>query len=353
MGEYEVVRDAYDNCVTVCNMENFDPMGIHTGDSIVIAPSQTLSDFEYNLLRKASINVVRKLKIQGECNVQFGLDKSSSNYVIIECNPRLSRSSALASKATGYPLAFVAAKLALGYPLDKVQNSITKVAPASFEPSLDYCVTKFPRWDFTKFQGAGIQARLGSGMQSVGEVMSIGRSWEETFQKAIRMVTDFKVQGFGPGPFLESDENIERALRDATHRRVYAIARALELGYTPQKIHEITNIDMFWLKKLEAIQRTTEDLSLLTSVDQIDEYMMRSIKTLGFSDQGIATAIGCAEMDVRNARKSMGVTPVVKQIDTLAAEFPAATNLVARLSSTTAVLVSHAPFDKKVERLQW
>merc|ERR1719221_2559263 len=324
--EYEVVRDAYDNCVTVCNMENFDPMGIHTGDSIVIAPSQTLSDFEYNLLRKASINIVRKLKIQGECNVQFGLDKTSSKYVIIECNPRLSRSSALASKATGYPLAFVAAKLALGYPLDKVQNSVTRVTPASFEPALDYCVTKFPRWDFDKFQL--VKPQLGSGMQSVGEVMSIGRSWEESMQKAMRMVTDFKVQGFGPGPFLESDENIERALRDATHRRVYAIARALELGYTPQKIHEITNIDMFWLKKLETIQRTTEDLGLLTSVDQVDEYMMRSVKELGFSDQGIATSIGCTEMDVRTARKSMGVTPVVKQIDTLAAEFPAATNFL-------------------------
>merc|ERR1719221_1356782 len=324
--EYEVVRDAYDNCVTVCNMENFDPMGIHTGDSIVIAPSQTLSDFEYNLLRKASINIVRKLKIQGECNVQFGLDKTSSKYVIIECNPRLSRSSALASKATGYPLAFVAAKLALGYPLDKVQNSVTRVTPASFEPALDYCVTKFPRWDFDKFQL--VKPQLGSGMQSVGEVMSIGRSWEESMQKAMRMVTDFKVQGFGPGPFLETDENIERALRDATHRRVYAIARALELGYTPQKIHEITNIDMFWLKKLEMIQRTTEDLGLLTSVDQVDEHMMRSVKELGFSDQGIATQIGCSELDVRNARKSMGVTPVVKQIDTLAAEFPAATNFL-------------------------
>merc|ERR1719277_1999938 len=308
--EYEVVRDAYDNCVTVCNMENFDPMGIHTGDSIVIAPSQTLSDFEYNLLRKASINIVRKLKIQGECNVQFGLDKTSSKYVIIECNPRLSRSSALASKATGYPLAFVAAKLALGYPLDKIQNSITRVTPASFEPSLDYCVTKFPRWDFTKFQS--VDAKLGSGMQSVGEVMSIGRSWEETIQKAMRMVTDFKVQGFSPGDFGTSDDNIERALRYATHRRVYAIARALELGYTTQKIHEITNIDMFWLQKLKSIQRTTEDLSLLSEVDMIDEHMMRSIKTLGFSDQGIATAIGCSEMDVRNARKAMGVTPVVK-----------------------------------------
>merc|ERR1719203_2041883 len=325
--EYEVVRDQYDNCVTVCNMENFDPMGIHTGDSIVIAPSQTLSDFEYNLLRKASINVVRKLKIQGECNVQFGLDKSSSNYVIIECNPRLSRSSALASKATGYPLAFVAAKLALGYPLDKVQNSVTKVTPASFEPSLDYCVTKFPRWDFDKFQA--IKPELGSGMQSVGEVMSIGRAWEETIQKAMRMVTDFKVQGFSPGPFGTSDEHIEKALREATHRRIWAIARGFELGYTVQKIHEITNIDAFWLNKLKTIQRTTEDLGLLSSIDQIDDHMMRTLKQLGFSDKGIAQAVGgVSELDVRSMRKSLGVMPVVKQIDTLAAEFPAATNFL-------------------------
>merc|ERR1712226_1494020 len=325
--EYEVVRDAYDNCVTVCNMENFDPMGIHTGDSIVIAPSQTLSDFEYNLLRKASINIVRKLKIQGECNVQFGLDKTSSNYVIIECNPRLSRSSALASKATGYPLAFVAAKLALGYPLDKVQNSVTRVTPASFEPSLDYCVTKFPRWDFDKFHL--IKPQLGSGMQSVGEVMSIARSWEETIQKAMRMVTDFKVQGFGPGDFGGSDADIERCLRDATHRRIWAISRAFEMGYTVQKIHEITSIDKFWLNKLAAIQRTTEDLGLLSSIDQIDEYMMRSLKQLGFSDKAIANAVGgTGEMDVRTMRKAMGVTPVVKQIDTLAAEFPAATNFL-------------------------
>merc|ERR1712190_203884 len=325
--EYEVVRDAYDNCVTVCNMENFDPMGIHTGDSIVIAPSQTLSDFEYNLLRKASINVVRKLKIQGECNVQFGLDKTSSKYVIIECNPRLSRSSALASKATGYPLAFVAAKLALGYPLDKVQNSVTRVTPASFEPALDYCVTKFPRWDFDKFQL--VKPQLGSGMQSVGEVMSIGRSWEESMQKAMRMVTDFKVQGFGPGPFLESDANIERALRDATHRRVYAIARAFELGYTVQKIHELTNIDAFWLNKLKAMQQMREDLSMLSSIDQIDELMMLELKQKGFSDNGIAKTIGGAsELDVRKTRKEMGITPVVKQIDTLAAEFPAQTNFL-------------------------
>merc|ERR1712226_481425 len=325
--EYEVVRDAYDNCVTVCNMENFDPMGIHTGDSIVIAPSQTLSDFEYNLLRKASINVVRKLKIQGECNVQFGLDKSSSRYVIIECNPRLSRSSALASKATGYPLAFVAAKLALGYPLDKVQNSVTRVTPASFEPSFDYCVTKFPRWDFDKFHL--IKPQLGSGMQSVGEFMSIARSWEEGIQKAMRMVTDNKVEGFAPGPFGDTDANIEKALHDATHRRIWAIARALEMGYTVQKLHEITSIDPFWLNKLATIQRNTEDLGLLSSIDQIDEYMMRSLKQLGFSDKAIAQAVGGAgELEVRSMRKAMGVTPVVKQIDTLAAEFPAATNFL-------------------------
>ena len=325
--EYEVVRDLYDNCVTVCNMENFDPMGIHTGDSIVIAPSQTLTDFEYNLLRNASINIVRKLKIQGECNVQFGLDKSSSRYVIIECNPRLSRSSALASKATGYPLAFVAAKLALGYPLDKIQNSVTRVTPASFEPSLDYCVTKFPRWDFSKFKGEGISGRLGSAMQSVGEVMSIGRSWEETFQKAIRMVTDFKCQGFMPGDFGGSDANIEEHLEHATNKRVWALARALELGYSVRKLHEITSIDPFWLEKLATIQRMTEYLGLLSSIKTIDSDTMRHLKVLGFSDMGIAQAVGGAsELEVRSMRKAMGITPVAKQIDTLAAEFPAQTN---------------------------
>jgi len=322
--EYEVVRDRYNNCITVCNMENFDPMGIHTGDSIVVAPSQTLTDFEYNMLREASINTVRKLQIQGECNVQFGIDPHSHEYCIIECNPRLSRSSALASKATGYPLAFVAAKLALGYSLHEVRNKVTKVTPAAFEPSLDYIVTKFPRWDFAKFKGA--QDKLGSGMQSVGEVMAIGRSFEESFMKAIRMQTQFKLEGLVPSKFKGYD-SLNAHLREANHERIYHIASAFKEGYSVSKVHDMTRVDPWFLNKLQHIQAVSEWLERSDSMDDIDAGRMRNLKQLGFTDKAIASLIGdIGEMDVRTIRKELGVTPVVKQIDTLAAEFPAATN---------------------------
>eukprot|EP00050_Salpingoeca_kvevrii_P012055 m.20113 g.20113 ORF g.20113 m.20113 type:complete len:1543 (+) comp3806_c0_seq1:175-4803(+) len=316
--EYEVVRDQYDNCVTVCNMENFDPLGIHTGDSIVVAPSQTLSDADYHLLRAASIRVARTLGIIGECNVQFALDPNSRDYVIIEANPRLSRSSALASKATGYPLAFVAAKLAMGENLADVRNPITGDTTACFEPSLDYVVTKIPRWDLSKFNNAA--AVLGSGMKSVGEVMAIGRSFEESFQKAIRMV-DPSNDGFEPQEF----EDMLEALTVPTEKRPYAVAGALSQNFSVDQIHSLTHIDTWFLHKCKRIIDLGKELEEHT-LQSVPVDLMREVKQAGFSDKQIAQRLGASELDVREARKSFGIVPVIKQIDTLAAEFPARTN---------------------------
>jgi len=323
--EYEVVRDAYDNCVTVCNMENFDPLGIHTGDSIVMAPSQTLSDEEYHMLRNTAIKVVRHLGIIGECNIQYALHPESLEYCIIEVNARLSRSSALASKATGYPLAFVAAKLCLGIPMTEVINAVTKKTQAAFEPSLDYIVTKIPRWDMSKFEN--VSRQIGSAMKSVGEVMGIGRTMEESLQKAMRMV-DPSVAGFQPANRYETMEELKQELDVPTDRRIFAIAQALhEKTMTVQEIHDITKIDHWFLRRLEAIVKCWDEMEQVSLAEITPELMMEA-KKLGYSDQQIAGMLkgGSTENSVREKRIGFGIEPFTKQIDTLAAEYPAATN---------------------------
>ncbi|MBF1524800.1 MAG: carbamoyl-phosphate synthase (glutamine-hydrolyzing) large subunit [Prevotella pallens] len=328
--EYEVVRDQYDNCITVCNMENFDPLGIHTGESIVIAPSQTLTNSEYHKLRKLAIKIVRHIGIVGECNVQYAFDPKSEDYRVIEVNARLSRSSALASKATGYSLAFVAAKLGMGYGLFELKNSVTKTTSAFFEPALDYVVCKIPRWDLSKFRG--VDKELGSSMKSVGEVMAIGRNFEEAIQKGLRMI------GQGMHGFVENKEleikDIEAALREPTDKRIFVISKAMHKGYTVDQIHELTKIDHWFLYKLKHIIDVDEQLKNC-NINTLDKTLLRTAKIYGFTDFQIARAVGLedevdnmhkAVLVVRQLRKSYGVLPVVKQIDTLAAEYPAQTN---------------------------
>ena len=323
--EYEVVRDTQYNCVTVCNMENFDPLGIHTGDSIVMAPSQTLSNEEYHMLRETAIRVVRHLGIVGECNIQYALHPTSLEYAIIEVNARLSRSSALASKATGYPLAFVAAKLCLGIPLTEVVNSVTKKTQACFEPSLDYIVTKIPRWDLGKFEG--VSKSIGSAMKSVGEVMAIGRTMEESIQKALRMV-DPANPGFQPKNRFETMQELKAELKVPTDKRIFAIAQALhEKTMTVDEIHEITKIDHWFLRRLEDIVKTWDEMEL-TTVDEMSNDLLKEAKQNGYSDIQIAACSkgNATEDDVRAKRTAAGIVPFIKQIDTLAAEFPAETN---------------------------
>lgn len=328
--EYEVVRDRYDNCITVCNMENFDPLGIHTGESIVIAPSQTLTNSEYHKLRALSIKIIRHIGIVGECNVQYAFDPVSEDYRVIEVNARLSRSSALASKATGYPLAFVAAKLGMGYGLFELKNSVTKTTSAFFEPALDYVVCKIPRWDLSKFRG--VDKELGSSMKSVGEVMAIGRNFEEAIQKGLRMI------GQGMHGFVENKEleipDIDAALKEPTDKRVFVISKAMHKGYTVDQIHELTKIDKWFLEKLKHIIDIDEQLKTVNA-NTLDKELLRTAKVYGFTDFQVARAIGLegemgnmhkATMVVRRLRKNYGILPVVKQIDTLAAEYPAQTN---------------------------
>ena len=325
--EYEVVRDRYDNCITVCNMENFDPLGIHTGESIVVAPSQTLSNSEYHKLRETAIHIIRHIGIVGECNVQYALDPESEDYRVIEVNARLSRSSALASKATGYPLAFVAAKLGLGYGLFDLKNSVTKSTSAFFEPALDYVVCKIPRWDLSKFHG--VERELGSSMKSVGEVMSIGRTFEEAIQKGLRMI------GQGMHGFVENNElkiaDIDKALREPTDKRIFVISKAMRAGYTVDLIHSLTKIDNWFLYKLQNIMKTSIQLHSYNALQTVPAALLHNAKRQGFSDFQIARAIGEDDMEqgvlkVRAHRKALDILPVVKQIDTLAAEYPAQTN---------------------------
>ncbi|KAI8810539.1 hypothetical protein BJ742DRAFT_675771 [Cladochytrium replicatum] len=318
--EYEVVRDAQDNCITVCNMENFDPLGIHTGDSIVVAPSQTLSDDDYMMLRRTAVNVIRHLGVIGECNIQYALNPHSREYCIIEVNARLSRSSALASKATGYPLAFVAAKLGLGIPLTEVKNSVTKKTIACFEPSLDYCVVKIPRWDLKKFNR--VSTKISSSMKSVGEVMAIGRTFEETIQKAIRSV-EYNFIGFSQNEYVDA---IDEELTNPSDQRLFAIANALHAGYSVDRIYEFTKIDRWFLNKLRNIVELDKKLSLYNSPQEIPDRHMLTAKQLGFSDRQIAKAIGTTELAIRKERTDRGFMPFVKQIDTVAAEFPCYTN---------------------------
>jgi len=345
--EYEVVRDCYDNCITVCNMENLDPLGIHTGESIVVAPSQTLSNAEYHHLRALAIKIIRHVGIVGECNVQYALDPQSEDYRVIEVNARLSRSSALASKATGYPLAFVAAKLALGYGLFELNNSVTKTTTAFFEPALDYVVCKIPRWDLTKFHG--VSRRLGSSMKSVGEVMAIGRTFEEAIQKGLRMIGQ-GMHGFVDNKQLRVD-NIPDALVHATDMRIFVVAKALHWGYSVEQIHQMTKIDRWFLDKLRHVVDIDERLhqhaylaELVQFMDKSEllEYLeepecsnlLREAKVYGFSDFQIARAIGLGDVmnmeqagrTIRRWRNELGILPVVNQIDTLAAEYPAKTN---------------------------
>ena len=345
--EYEVVRDKYDNCITVCNMENFDPLGIHTGESIVVAPSQTLTNSEYHKLRALAIKIIRHIGIVGECNVQYALDPNSEDYRVIEVNARLSRSSALASKATGYPLAFVAAKLGLGYGLFDLKNSVTKTTSAFFEPALDYVVVKIPRWDLTKFQS--VKRQLGSSMKSVGEVMAIGRTFEEALQKGLRMI------GQGMHGFVENHQikipDIEKSLHEPTDMRIFVVSKALKIGYTIEQIHQLTMIDHWFLQKLKHIVDIDQQLKEYTHLSEISEFMepsefkeylqspevallLRAAKIYGFSDFQIARAIGLenhmkmeqAGLTIRKWRKILGLVPTVNQIDTLAAEYPAQTN---------------------------
>ena len=330
--EYEVVRDRFDNCITVCNMENFDPLGIHTGESIVIAPSQTLTNKEYHKLRELAIRIIRHIGIVGECNVQYAFDPESEDYRVIEVNARLSRSSALASKATGYPLAFVAAKLGLGYGLFDLKNSVTKTTSAFFEPALDYVVCKIPRWDLGKFHG--VDRELGSSMKSVGEVMAIGRTFEEAIQKGLRMI------GQGMHGFVENKElvisDIDKALREPTDKRIFVISKAFRAGYTIDQVHELTKIDKWFLQKLMNIMKTSEELHSWGNnhkqIADLPKELLRKAKVQGFSDFQIARAIGYeGDMEdgilyIRRHRKEAGILPVVKQIDTLAAEYPAQTN---------------------------
>ncbi len=345
--EYEVVRDRFDNCITVCNMENFDPLGIHTGESIVVAPSQTLSNSEYHKLRALAIKIIRHIGIVGECNVQYALDPNSEDYRVIEVNARLSRSSALASKATGYPLAFVAAKLGLGYGLFDLKNSVTKTTSAFFEPALDYVVVKIPRWDLTKFHG--VKRELGSSMKSVGEVMAIGRTFEEALQKGLRMI------GQGMHGFVENHEikipDIEKSLHEPTDMRIFVVSKALKIGYNVEQIHQLTMIDRWFLEKLKHIVDIDQQLKENALISEVSEYMepsefmeylrspeifplLRAAKVYGFSDFQIGRAIGLenrmkmeqAGLTVRKWRKALGIVPTVNQIDTLAAEYPAQTN---------------------------
>ena len=345
--EYEVVRDQYDNCITVCNMENFDPLGIHTGESIVVAPSQTLSNAEYHKLRALAIKIIRHIGIVGECNVQYALDPQSEDYRVIEVNARLSRSSALASKATGYPLAFVAAKLGLGYGLFELKNSVTKTTSAFFEPALDYVVVKIPRWDLTKFHG--VKRQLGSSMKSVGEVMAIGRTFEEALQKGLRMI------GQGMHGFVENHEikiaDIEQSLHEPTDMRIFVVSKALKVGYTVDQIHRLTMIDRWFLQKLKRLvdidyqlkqYAQVSELAMFMDNTELMEYLeapefvslLRAAKVYGFSDFQIARALGMesrmsmteAGLMVRSWRKELGIVPTVNQIDTLAAEYPAQTN---------------------------
>ncbi len=345
--EYEVVRDQYDNCITVCNMENFDPLGIHTGESIVVAPSQTLSNAEYHKLRALAIRIIRHIGIVGECNVQYALDPQSEDYRVIEVNARLSRSSALASKATGYPLAFVAAKLGLGYGLFELKNSVTKTTSAFFEPALDYVVVKIPRWDLTKFHG--VKRQLGSSMKSVGEVMAIGRTFEEALQKGLRMI------GQGMHGFVENHEikiaDIEQSLHEPTDMRIFVVSKALKVGYTVDQIHQLTMIDRWFLQKLKHLvdidcqlkqYAQVSELVMFLENTELMEYLeapefvslLRAAKVYGFSDFQIGRALGmesCMSMTeaglmVRSWRKELGIVPTVNQIDTLAAEYPAQTN---------------------------
>jgi carbamoyl-phosphate synthase large subunit len=345
--EYEVVRDRYDNCITVCNMENLDPLGIHTGESIVVAPSQTLSNNEYHKLRALAIKIIRHIGIVGECNVQYALDPNSEDYRVIEVNARLSRSSALASKATGYPLAFVAAKLGLGYGLFELNNSVTKTTSAFFEPALDYVVVKIPRWDLTKFHG--VKRQLGSSMKSVGEVMAIGRTFEEALQKGLRMI------GQGMHGFVENHEikipNIATSLHEPTDMRIFVVSKALKIGYTIEQIHQLTMIDCWFLQKLKHIVDIDQRLKQFAQVSEFIEFMdntelleyleapefvslLHEAKVYGFSDFQIGRALGLeslmsmndAGIIVRSWRKEFGIVPTVNQIDTLAAEYPAQTN---------------------------
>jgi carbamoyl-phosphate synthase large subunit len=345
--EYEVVRDRYDNCITVCNMENFDPLGIHTGESIVVAPSQTLSNTEYHKLRALAIKIIRHIGIVGECNVQYALDPNSEDYRVIEVNARLSRSSALASKATGYPLAFVAAKLGLGYGLFELKNSVTKTTSAFFEPALDYVVCKIPRWDLTKFHG--VKRQLGSSMKSVGEVMAVGRTFEESLQKGLRMI------GQGMHGFVENHEikiaDIATSLHEPTDMRIFVVSKALKIGYTIEQIHQLTKIDRWFLQKLKHIVDIDQQLRENTLLSEVSEFMepsefkeylaspeiaplLHAAKVYGFSDFQIARAIGLehrmkmeqAGLTFRKWRKMLGLVPTVNQIDTLAAEYPAQTN---------------------------
>ena len=345
--EYEVVRDRFDNCITVCNMENFDPLGIHTGESIVVAPSQTLSNAEYHKLRALAIKIIRHIGIVGECNVQYALDPNSEDYRVIEVNARLSRSSALASKATGYPLAFVAAKLGLGYGLFDLKNSVTKTTSAFFEPALDYVVVKIPRWDLTKFHG--VKRELGSAMKSVGEVMSVGRTFEEALQKGLRMI------GQGMHGFVENHEikiqDIAKSLHEPTDMRIFVVSKALQIGYTINQIHELTKIDRWFLEKLKHLVDIDQQLREYSHLSEVSEYMepsefmeylsspevyqlLHAAKVYGFSDFQIGRAIGLenrmkmeqAGLTIRKWRKELGIIPTVNQIDTLAAEYPAQTN---------------------------
>ena len=328
--EYEVVRDRFDNCITVCNMENFDPLGIHTGESIVVAPSQTLSNDDYHYLRSLAIKIIRHIGIVGECNVQYAYDPSSMDYRVIEVNARLSRSSALASKATGYPLAFVAAKLGLGYGLFDLKNAVTQSTSAFFEPALDYLVVKIPRWDLGKFHG--VKREIGSSMKSVGEVMAIGRTFEEAIQKGLRMI------GQGMHGFVENKElkidDIDTALTEPTDKRIFVIAKALNHGYTVERIHELTKIDTWFLYKLKNIIDTADELAAVNGLENIGHDLLRQAKQQGFSDFQVARGVLKERMTdaesavtaVRTLRKSLGIVPAVKQIDTLAAEYPAKTN---------------------------
>lgn len=329
--EYEVVRDRFDNCITVCNMENFDPLGIHTGESIVVAPSQTLSNEDYHMLRKLAIKIIRHIGIVGECNVQYAFDPKSMDYRVIEVNARLSRSSALASKATGYPLAFVAAKLGLGYGLFDLKNNVTKSTSAFFEPALDYIVCKIPRWDLGKFRG--VRREIGSSMKSVGEVMAIGRTFEEVIQKGLRMI------GQGMHGFVENKlpeiPDIDKALKEPTDKRIFVIEQAFRKGYTVDRIHELTKIDKWFLQKLQLIHDTSRELEAFSNVEELSDDLMRQAKGQGFSDFQIGRALYGDRMKdeteqltdlIRANRLSRGIRPVVKQIDTLAAEYPAQTN---------------------------
>ena len=346
--EYEVVRDRYDNCITVCNMENFDPLGIHTGESIVVAPTQTLTDRESQKLRSLAIKIIRHIGIVGECNVQYALDPNSEDYRVIEVNARLSRSSALASKATGYPLAFVAAKLGMGYGLFELKNSITKTTSVFFEPALDYVVCKIPRWDLSKFRG--VDNELGSSMKSVGEVMAIGRTFEEAIQKGLRMIGQ-SMHGFVENKELEIDD-IDVALREPTDKRVFIISKAMHKGYTIDQIHELTKIDKWFLEKLKHIIDIDERMKALKNVNNLDKELLRTAKIYGFTDFQIARAVGLEEevgnmhkamLTIRQLRKNYGILPVVKQIDTLAAEYPAHTNY---LYVTYSGVASDISFDR-------